>query len=64
MIFNWKLTMKLLSTALVIATGQSVERLFQCRIEECLSNGTGIINIAKLYCMYAIFLRSLFLLRK
>jgi len=56
--------MKLLSTALVIATGQSGERLCQFRIEECLSNGTGNINTAKLYCMCAIFLRSLFLLRK
>ncbi len=55
--FNWKLTMKLLSTALV-ATGQSGERLCQFGIEGGLSNGTSIINTAKLYCEYAIFLRS------
>jgi hypothetical protein len=64
MIFNWKLTVKLLSTALVIATGQSVERLCQFGIEVGLSNGTSNINTAKLYCMYAIFLRSFIFIEK
>lgn len=44
--------------------GNLLKRLFQFGIEAGLSNGTNIINTAKLYCKYAIFLRSLILLRK
>ncbi|CAD0223797.1 conserved protein of unknown function [Chryseobacterium sp. JV274] len=40
--------------------GNLVKDSISFGIEGCLSNGTDSINTAKLYCMYAIFLRSIF----